>query len=319
MIKPGSEAKYLLDYKHGRIKKGMPINCDFDNFWLHKKSNLNLLLGHDNVGKSYWIFWYFLNLCLRNDLKVCLYAGENQKGQILRDLIQMYSGIKFSDIPDNKILSHSAFLEQYFYFVPNNKIYKPEELLEIFKNSDCEIGLIDPFTALKREYSYSGNYEFLNLARQFVNDSGMTIYINTHPTSESGRSGNLYPQGHDWAGMLKAPLKDHIEGGKSFLNRSCNMLVLHRLIKSPTMKYYTMISTEKIKDLDSGGNYTPLDQPLLFEFNSGLGFKINGVDPLQDLRPNGTISKSFPVKKDSPQSPPFSPQSPQTQINDLPF
>tara|TARA_R110000751_G_scaffold73709_2_gene149100 strand:+ start:20390 stop:21301 length:912 start_codon:yes stop_codon:yes gene_type:complete len=299
----GNEIKYLLDYKHGRIKKGLPINCDFDNYWLHKKSNLNIILGHDNVGKSIWIFWYFLNLCLRNDLKVCLYAGENQKGQILRDLIQMYSGVKFANIPDDKIRSYCMHIEQYFEFIPNNKIYTPEELLTIFKDSDCQIGLIDPFTALKREYTYSGNYEFLNLARQFVNDTGMTIYINTHPISESGRSGALYPANHEWSGSLRMPLKSEIEGGKSFLNRCDNMLVLHRLIKNESMKYYTMLSTEKIKDLDSGGNYTPLDQPALFEFNSGLGFKIAGKDPLSDLRPGGVISNSFPVKTETTKLP----------------
>lgn len=308
MTNPGSEVKYLLDYKNGRIKKGLGINCYFDDFWRHKKNNLNLILGHDNVGKSYWIFFYFLNLALRHDLKFCLYAGENQKGQILRDLIQMYSGTPFNELPDDKIVSYCHYLEQFFYFVPNNKIYKPEELLEIFEKSECDVGLIDPFTALKRDYTYSGNYEFLNMARQFVNDTGMTIYINTHPTSESGRQGNLYPQGHEWAGMLRPPLKDHIEGGKSFLNRACNMLVLHRLVKSESMKYYTMISTEKIKDIDSGGSFTKIDQPLLFEFNSGLGFKINGVDPLSDLRPEG-----------SPKSTPEIFKEPKINDKDLPF
>ena len=310
MIKPGSESKYLLDYKHGRIKKGLGIECPFDDFWRHKRKNLNIILGHDNVGKSYWIFFYFLNLALRHEQKICLYAGENQKGQILRDLIQMYSGKKFNEIEDNKILSYSAYLEQFFLFVPNNKIYRPEELLEIFEKSECDIGLIDPFTALKREYTYSGNYEFLNLARQFVNDTGMTIYINTHPTSESGRSGHLYPQGHEWSGMLKAPLKDHIEGGKSFLNRCCNMLVLHRLVKSESMKYYTMVSTEKIKDIDSGGGFTPIDQPILFEFNSGLGFKCQGVDPLYDLRPEKIIYKNSDI---------FNNKSVEIPDKDLPF
>jgi hypothetical protein len=94
------------------------------------------------------------------------------------------------------------------------------------------------------------------------------------------------------------PLKSEIEGGKSFLNRTDNMLVIHRMPKSESMKYYTMISTEKIKDLDSGGSYTPMNQPVLFEFNKGLGFKTSGIDSLSDLRPGGVISNSFPVKSD---------------------
>lgn len=297
-MRKGEEIKYLLDYKHNRIKKGYPIKSDFDQFWLHKNQSLNILLGHDNVGKSIWIFWYFLNLALRHDLKICMYAGENPKGQILRDLIQMYSGIKFKDIPDQKIKNYCAYIEQFFEFVPNDKIYRPEELLDIFGNSGCNIGLIDPFTALQREYTYSGNYEFLNMTRQFINDSKMAIYINTHPATESGRSGALYPPNHEWSGSLRMPLKSEIEGGKSFLNRTDNMLVIHRMPKNESMKYYTMISTEKIKDIDSGGSYTPRDQPVLFEFNSGLGFKVSGKDSLSDLRPGGIISNSFPVRND---------------------
>jgi hypothetical protein len=101
--------------------------------------------------------------------------------------------------------------------------------------------------------TYEGNYQFLNQARQFVNESGMTIYINTHPNSESGRSGNLYPENHQWKGHLKPPLKDHVEGGKAFLNRCDDMFVIHRLIKHETMKYYTMVNVEKIKDMETYG------------------------------------------------------------------
>lgn len=301
----GNEVKYLLDYKHDRIKKGYPINSDFDKYWLHKNKTLNIILGHDNVGKSIWIFWYFLNLALRHDIKFCLYAGENSKGQILRDMIQMYRGIKFKDVSDQQIRNDCAYIEQFFEFVPNDKIYKPEELLDIFSKSDCQVGLIDPFTALKRDYTYSGNYEFLNLSRQFINDSGMSIYINTHPATEAGRSGAIYPSNHEWSGNLRMPLKSEIEGGKSFLNRTDNMLVIHRMPKSESMKYYTMISTEKIKDLDSGGSYTPMNQPVLFEFNSGLGFKTSGIDSLSDLRPGEVISNSFPINPGSNNIKPF--------------
>jgi len=52
------------------------------------------------------------------------------------------------------------------------------------------------------------------------------------------------------------------------------------------MKYFTLISTEKIKDTESGGAITPLNEPILAEYNYGLGFKINGVDPLKEYRPN---------------------------------
>jgi hypothetical protein len=133
------------------------------------------------------------------------------------------------------------------------------------------------------------------MARQFVNDTGKTIYINTHPTSESGRSGNLYPENHEWKGHLKSPLKDHVEGGKAFLNRCDDMFVIHRLIKHPTMKFLTMVSVEKIKDTDTGGKHTELDFPVLCNYNYGVGFEVESVDPLKNYRPKQ--SSLFKVQK----------------------
>jgi hypothetical protein len=46
-----------------------------------------------------------------------------------------------------------------------------------------------------------------------------------------------------------------------------------------------MISVEKIKDLDTGGKHTNLDEPILCDFNSGLGFVINNIDSLASFRP----------------------------------
>ena len=283
LTKQGDSLQYLLDYKEGKIKRGLKIDCVLDNYLRFKPKQLNIILGHDNVGKTYWVFWYFLVLALKHGLKFCIWSGENQKGQILRDLIQMYSGEPFKNLTTNQIHSYSAYLEQFFYFVDNSKLYKPLELLEIFAKSKCDVGLIDPFTGLDREMTYEGNYTFMNKAREFVNKTGMTIYINTHPKTESGRSANLYTDG-DFKGHLKPPLKDHIEGGKAFLNRCDDMFVIHRLIKHETMKYNTMIGVEKIKDMETGGKHTGINDQIICNFNSGLGFEVYGVNPLKDMR-----------------------------------
>lgn len=283
LTKQGDTIKYLLDYKEGKIKEGLGIGCGLDEYLRFKRKQLNIILGHDNVGKTYWINWYFLVLALKHGLKFCLWSGENQKGQILRDLIQMYAGEPFKNLTTQQIQSYLGYLEQFFYFVDNSKLYKPLELLAIFENSGCDVALIDPFTGLDREMTYEGNYTFMNKAREFVNRTGMTIYINTHPNTESGRSGNLYTEG-DWKGHLKPPLKDHIEGGKAFLNRCDDMFVIHRLIKHEEMKYKTMVGVEKVKDMDTGGKHTGLNEQVLCNFNYGLGFEVYGVNPIEVIK-----------------------------------
>ena len=283
LTKQGDSIQYLLDLKAGKIKAGLGIDCVLDNFLRFKRKQVNIILGHDNVGKTYMINWYFLCLALKHGLKFCLWSGENQKGQILRDLIQMYAGEPFKNLTNNQIQCCLTYLEQFFIFVDNSKLYKPLELLEVFKQSECDVALIDPFTGLDREMTYEGNYTFMNKAREFVNKTGITLYINTHPNTESGRSGNLYTEG-EWKGHLKPPLKDHIEGGKAFLNRCDDMLVIHRLIKHEQMKYKTMISIEKVKDTETGGKITGIGEQLLCDWNSGLGFELYGVNPLRDMR-----------------------------------
>ena len=52
----GNEVKYLLDYKHDRIKKGYPINSDFDKYWLHKNKTLRV-----NTRIYIYIYIYILN------------------------------------------------------------------------------------------------------------------------------------------------------------------------------------------------------------------------------------------------------------------
>ena len=166
----------------------------------------------------------------------------------------MYYGIRFKDLSYQQITTGTTIIEQQFKFVSNKELYKPNELLKLFKESDCNVGLIDPFTGLDRQMDFQSNYNFLNTCRDFCNKYGFTIYINTHPNSESGRSGNVYQEG-EYKGHLKAPLKDHIEGGKAFSNRCDDLFVIHRLVKHEAMKYCTWVNVEKIKELGITAHY----------------------------------------------------------------
>jgi len=280
----GINLEYLQDFKQGKIKQGLGIGCDLDKHIRFKEGQLVIFQGHDNVGKTYIFGWYALCLALKHGIKFCMYTGENTSGNMFRDLIQFYTGKTFKEMSMDEIKQAYAYLEQFFEFVDNSKLYKPQDLFKIFDQSDADACLIDPFTALDRDMSYTGNYEFLNATRQFCNQTNKTIYVSSHPNSESGRQTNIYPDNHMWSGHLKAPLKASIEGGKAFLNRCDDMFTVHRLVSHPEMKYETMITIDKIKDRTTGGECTILNKPLLFNFNDGKGFTCRSVDPLRDLR-----------------------------------
>tara|TARA_R110001599_G_scaffold4567_4_gene23476 strand:+ start:1166 stop:2116 length:951 start_codon:yes stop_codon:yes gene_type:complete len=288
----GKDLKYLQDFRNGKIKLGLGIGCDMDKHIRFKKGQLVIFMGHDNVGKTYFYTFYALCLALKHGTKFCFWTGENSSGNVMRDLIQMYEGKPFHEIPMSQIHSTYAYLEQFFEFVDNSKLYKPEELFEVFEKSDADACLIDPYTGLDRDMTHQGNYKFLNSAREFTNRTQKTVYVSSHPNSEAGRAGNVYPEGHEWAGHLKAPLKANIEGGKSFLNRTDDMFTVHRLVSSPTMKFETMVTVEKIKDRVTGGECTNLNEPLLFNFNNGNGFTQGHNNPLKNLRGGDEVVKT---------------------------
>jgi hypothetical protein len=281
ILKAGHSTKYLNDFKDGKIEKGFGLDIILDDYLRFKRKQLNIILGHDNVGKSYWTEWYFLALSTKHDISHTIWMGENSSGQVMRDLIQMYTGKIISDLSYNELRRAEIKMEHWFTFVDNSKLYTPEQMLDVFSTTKSDNYFIDPFTGLDRGMSHADNYEFLNKTRQFCNQTDKTIYISTHPNSESGRSSMIYPEKHDWAGHLRAPLKAHIEGGKPFLNRCDDMITIHRLTKHPDMFKFTMIEVEKVKDRDTGGKQTELEKPLLFDYNFGKGFTCYGIDPIK--------------------------------------
>lgn len=282
ILNNGHSTQYLNDYLDGKIPTGLKLGCDLDDYYLHKQGQLNIILGHDNVGKTYFLEWYFLALATNHDLKFCLFMDENYQGKVMRDLIQMYAGKKFMELSYNEVRKYETILEQNFKFVDNTKRYTPDELLNIFDKAECDVHLIDPFNGLKTPMSYSSNYDVLNDLKHFTKE-GKTIYINAHPSSASGRRSAVYPEKHGWAGHVMPPLKSDIEGGKAFANKADDFLVVHRLTQHPDLWNYTMVEVTKIKDTDTGGKPTMLNEPMMLDYNFGLGFVIRGKDVIKRL------------------------------------
>ena len=60
ILENGHSTKYLQDYLDGKIAKGLGLDIPADENLVWKRNQMNIILGHDNVGKTYWILWYFL-------------------------------------------------------------------------------------------------------------------------------------------------------------------------------------------------------------------------------------------------------------------
>jgi len=159
----GHDIGYLHDVRDGKLKPGLGLNnAAIDEHILFKRGQLNFVLGHDNVGKTAWMLWYYLCLSLHHDLKWTVWSGENKSGQLKRSLIQMYTQKNYMQLSSAEITRTNDIIENYFSFVDNRKMYKHQQLLDLFASTDCDGCLIDPYSGLDRGYSHTDNYEFLN-------------------------------------------------------------------------------------------------------------------------------------------------------------
>lgn len=276
---------YLKDYHDGKIKKGLDTGLiDLDNHIRFKQGQFTIINGLDNVGKTVLMLWYFLVLSVRHDVKWCIYSGENKSGQLVRQLIQFYTGRYLNKMELNEVYKYEQIISKWFTFVDNSKFYKLPDLLKVFSEGDYDGCLIDPFTGLNRAFTHEGNYEFLNECRQFCNQTNKSIYVNTHVVSSAARK--VYADGHAWAGYTYPPSKSDSEGGQPFGNRCDDFITIHRLLGHPEMKFNSMWYTRKVKDTETGGDVNGIDLPILLEFNKGLGFTINGQNPLTNIVKN---------------------------------
>ena len=273
--------KYLFDYKDGKIKQGLKLGIELDNWYVHKPATMNIVLGLDNVGKTIFLLWYFLCLSVKHNLKWYIWSGENNSGQLVRDLIQMYSQTKILDLKKSEIEMYKNKILQWFSFVDNTKLYDHKDLLKIFKESDCDACAIDPFTGLnhdRRVSQYERNYLICNDVREFCNSTGKAVYIMTHPMTEAAR--RIYPSGDQFEGYVMHPRKADAEGGQVFANRCDSFLTVHRFLDSPEAFWVTQLRIEKIKDKETGGKPTFKDC-LSFDYNHGMGFTMGGINLLK--------------------------------------
>ena len=95
------DLKYLKDFHDGKIKMGLGIDCLLDSNIRFKNSQFVLMNGFPNVGKTRFILWYFLCLSVKHNLKWCVWSGENQSGQLKRDLIQMLHSTSFKELNES--------------------------------------------------------------------------------------------------------------------------------------------------------------------------------------------------------------------------
>ena len=76
--KPFHELQGLDEIRLGKVDTGLGIGIDaFDNHIKWKQGQFNMVNGHDNVGKTDVLLWYFVCMSKLHGKKHLIYSSEN--------------------------------------------------------------------------------------------------------------------------------------------------------------------------------------------------------------------------------------------------
>lgn len=283
--------EYLDDLRKGNIPLGLGIGNILDNHLRFKKGQLVMINGHDNVGKTFWIVWYFLALTIKHQITWTIYSSENQIAKVKRDLIMFKTGKKLDELSDSEFYQAFNEISHYFKFVDIEELYTPTKLLECFKQSDTDGYLIDPLTSLLSEdikiNKHETDNEVVLKIKSWLKKNNKTLYINTHVSTEAAR--RQHPKDHDLAGHLTAPHKPDTIGGQKFADRADDFITIHRYTQHERLWSTTEIHVRKVKDTLSGGRTTLMEHPVKFKLQFSCIFECGGVnsfDEEYDTTPN---------------------------------
>lgn len=265
--------RWIQDYAAGKIAVGLDTgDARLDNYFRYKPE-LVIMNGHSNVGKTTMALYMIVNSAVRHNWKWIIYSAENRTASIKMKLMQFATGLPLNDMRQEEIKMAYKWVNEHFRIVSNNQNYSYTDLMifgeKLIRQQEYQGYFIDPYNALKIQMSsgsaistHEYHYEAASELLTFSNKNKMAVWLNTHSVTESQRI-----KGPD--GLPVAPYAESTEGGGKFVNRSDCFLTFHRKIQHPDydMRRTMEFHVRKVRETETGGEPTPIDEPILFEMN----------------------------------------------------
>ncbi len=297
--KPEDYEGYLKQVRDGTLQMGLSTGSPMlDKHFVLKAGSFIHTNGIDNVGKSEWVWWLELVAAMYHGWKGIIFSSENTVGGFMRRMIQLYWGKPlYGDFSMSQKEYEEAklFVEKHFLIIKAQEdLYNYKDIINLvkmaFKRGEYNYGMIDPYNSLKIDLSgfsklntHEYHYEALSELKSFGQQNGFGWFVNHHAVTSALRLKDADKK------YQVAPRKEDTEQGGKVANKADDFLTIHRVTQHPTDWMITEVHVRKIKDTETGGRPTPLDEPIKFErYKGGYAYvEINaerqrGVDPIYE-------------------------------------
>ena len=265
--------RWIQDYAMGNISIGLDTGDTRLDEYFRYKPELVIMNGHSNVGKTTMALYMIVNSAVRHNWKWIIYSAENRTASIKMKLMQFATGLPLGDMRQEEIKMAYKWVNEHFKIVSNNQNYSYTDLIifgeKLIRQQEYQGYFIDPYNSLKIQMSVGSavstheyHYEAASELLTFSNKNKMAVWLNMHSVTEAQRI-----KGAD--GLPVAPYAESTEGGGKFVNRSDCFLTFHRKVQHPDydMRRTMELHVRKVRETETGGQPTPIDEPILFEMN----------------------------------------------------
>ena len=272
--------RWIEDFAEGKIPVGLDTgDPELDKYFRYKKEFV-IINGHSNVGKTTMALYMMINSTVRHKWNWVVYSSENRTASLKMSLIQFALNKKITSMTHAERKKAYEWLSKHFTIISNKQIYSYSDIIlfleKILKQQPVDGVFVDPYNSLKldmknssigvHDYHYEAASEFLT----FSTSQNVAVWLNMHAVTEAQRR-----KGSD--GLPIAPYAEDTEGGGKFVNRSDCFMTIHRKVQHPvpTDRKITELHIRKVRDVETGGEPTPIEEPVRFEMNtSRTGFRM---------------------------------------------
>lgn len=269
-----SEEDRIKQARDGKIPQGLNTGYDIVDFhFRYKQGNLLVMNGHDNVGKSF-IVWYLMVIAsMKYDWKWIMFCAENVSPDIRTQIVEFICGKLAKSIDDETFNKWLDWAYEHFEII---EIADDKEELEtydmissiaekIIEESPNKFNgvLFDPYNALEIDMStmdrrlstHDYHYSCANKMRKFKKKHNVAVWVNMHAVSEALRK-------VDKEGYPLPPGKADTEGGGKFANKADEFITWHRYVQDSGRALTTEMHVRKVKDTKTGGKCSDLNNPV---------------------------------------------------------
>ena len=286
-LAPDSEGyQFIDDVMNGKVRLGDGIACELDKYLRFKPGQLNIIVGHANVGKTAWIVFYFTALAVHHDKKFLVYSSENSIGSLKRKIMEFFMMKMVTEFSPSDLQAAKAFIRRHFNFLRIDRSYNAEELMSaaqgVYDFDRYDAFMIDPYNSLRVPRNVGNtheyHYEVAHDMRLFSKKNNVSIYICSHAVTEALRK--VHRAEHEFANHPMPPGSSDIEGGGKWVNRADDFIVIHRYTQHPMRWMETHINIRKVKEQETGGKPTFIDEPVIFIMQRGCMFTCYEMNPI---------------------------------------